>query len=113
MNGKAIVLDANILIFERMKEELRRGRALRDAMLEGFARAWTSIRDSNSSSIISAVILFWFGTSMIKGFALVLGLGVLVSLFTALTVTRTFLLALGVSKETKLTKFLFGCGIKN
>jgi protein-export membrane protein SecD len=108
-----MAVDANILIFERMKEETRKGRALRDAMLEGFARAWTSIRDSNLSSIISAVILFWFGTSMVKGFALVLGIGVTVSMFTALTVTRTLLLSLGVSGESKVTKFLFGTGIKN
>lgn len=108
-----MAVDANILIFERMKEETRKGRALRDAMLEGFARAWTSIRDSNLSSIISAIILFWFGTSMVKGFALVLGIGVAVSMFTALTVTRTLLLALGVAGEGKFTKFLFGSGIKN
>lgn len=108
-----MAVDANILIFERMKEETRRGRALRDAMLEGFARAWTSIRDSNLSSIISAIILFWFGTSMVKGFALVLGIGVAVSMFTALTVTRTLLLSLGVAGEGKVTKFLFGTGIKN
>jgi protein-export membrane protein SecD len=108
-----MAVDANILIFERMKEETKRGRALRDAMLEGFARAWTSIRDSNFSSIISAIILFWFGTSMVKGFALVLGIGVAVSMFTALTVTRTLLLSLGVAGEGKITKFLFGTGVKN
>jgi preprotein translocase subunit SecD len=96
-----------------MKEELAKGRAIRDAMLEGFARAWTSIRDSNFSSLISAVILFWFGTSMIKGFALVLGMGVLVSMFTALTVTRTILLALGIDSEKKNVRALFGSGIKN
>jgi protein-export membrane protein SecD len=108
-----MAVDANILIFERMKEETRKGRALHDAMLEGFARAWTSIRDSNLSSIISAMILFWFGTSVVKGFALVLGIGVTVSMFTALTVTRTLLLSLGVAGEKKITKFLFGTGIKN
>jgi protein-export membrane protein SecD len=108
-----MAVDANILIFERMKEETRKGRALRDAMLEGFARAWTSIRDSNLSSIISAIILFWFGTSMVKGFALVLGIGVAVSMFTALTVTRTLLLSLGVAGEGKVIKFLFGMGVRN
>lgn len=108
-----MAVDANILIFARMKEELAKGRAIRDAMLEGFARAWTSIRDSNFSSLISAVILFWFGTSMIKGFALVLGMGVLVSMFTALTVTRTILLALGIDSEKKNIRALFGSGIKN
>lgn len=108
-----MAVDANILIFERMKEETKRGRALRDAIMEGFARAWTSIRDSNLSSIISAIILFWFGTSMVKGFALVLGIGVAVSMFTALTVTRTLLLSLGVAGEGKIVKFLFGTGVKN
>lgn len=108
-----MAVDANILIFARMKEELAKGRGIHDAILEGFARAWTSIRDSNLSTIISAVILFWFGTSMIKGFALVLGIGVLVSMFTALTVTRTLLLAIGVDGDSKFTKFLFGSGAKN
>lgn len=108
-----MAVDANILIFARMKEELAKGRGVHDAIHEGFIRAWTSIRDSNLSTIISAIILFWFGTSMIKGFALVLGIGVLVSMFTALTVTRTLLLAIGVDGESKFTKFLFGSGVKN
>jgi protein-export membrane protein SecD len=109
-----MAVDANILIFARMKEEIRKGRNAYDAVYEGFSRAWPSIRDSNSSTIITAVILFWFGTSMIRGFALVLGLGVLVSMFSALTVTRTLLLSSGIgSEEGKLSKFLFGSGIKN
>jgi protein-export membrane protein SecD len=91
-----IAVDANILIFERMKEELRSGRRIHAAMDTGFARAWPSIRDSNFSTIITCVILFWFGSqfgaSIVKGFALTLALGVLVSLFTAITVTRTLLL---------------------
>ncbi|MEK7081980.1 MAG: protein translocase subunit SecD, partial [Patescibacteria group bacterium] len=108
-----MAVDANILIFERLKEELRRERTLADAIREGFARAWTSIRDSNLSSIITAVILFWFAsTSVIKGFALVFGLGVLTSMLTAITVSRTLLYALGVKRENKITKFLFSCGIK-
>ena len=108
-----MAVDANILIFERLKEELRRERTLADAIREGFARAWTSIRDSNLSSIITAVILFWFAsTSVIKGFALVFGIGVLTSMLTAITVSRTLLLALGVRGENKITKFLFSCGIK-
>jgi protein-export membrane protein SecD len=108
-----MAVDANILIFARMKEEIRKGHNVYDAVYEGFARAWPSIRDSNSSTIITAVILFWFGTAMIRGFALVLGLGVLVSMFSALTVTRTLLLSLGVGGEGKISKFLFGSGIKN
>jgi preprotein translocase subunit SecD len=94
-----------------MKEELAKGKTPESAIKDGFARAWLSIRDSNISSIITAVILFWFGTSIIKGFALVFGLGVLISMFSAITVSRTLLMALAAKKETPLTKFLFGSGI--
>jgi preprotein translocase subunit SecD len=90
-----MAVDANILIFERLKEELRSGRTLRQAIDLGWARAWPSIRDSNFSTLITCVILFWFGSafgaSVVKGFALTLALGVLTSLFTAIIVTRTFL----------------------
>ncbi len=86
-----MAVDANILIFERSKEELRLGKSLPAAIEAGFARAWNSILDSNVSSLITAGILFWFGSSTIKGFALVLIIGVLVSMFTAITVTRTVL----------------------
>lgn len=105
-----MAVDANVLIFERMKEELRRGKPLTDAMHEGFHRAWLSIRDSNISSIITAVVLFWLGTEAVKGFALTLGLGVLVSMFTAITASRTFLFAVGVTGESKTSRFLFGSG---
>lgn len=107
-----MAVDANVLIFERMKEELRAGKKLEDAMHEGFHRAWLSIRDSNISSIITAVVLFWLGTSAVKGFALTLGVGVIVSMFTAITASRTFLFAVGVKGESKVAKFLFGNGIK-
>lgn len=90
-----MAVDANILIFERMKEELRAGRNLRQAIDLGWSRAWPSIRDSNISTLITCAILFWFGTafgaSLVKGFALTLALGIMVSLFTAIVVTRTFL----------------------
>ncbi|HEY7524565.1 MAG TPA: protein translocase subunit SecD [Candidatus Limnocylindrales bacterium] len=86
-----MAVDANILIFERTKEELRSGKSLPVAIEAGFARAWNSILDSNVSSLITASILFLFGSSVIKGFALVLILGVLVSMFSAITVTRTIL----------------------
>ncbi|HEY7736664.1 MAG TPA: protein translocase subunit SecD [Candidatus Limnocylindrales bacterium] len=86
-----MAVDANILIFERTKEELRSGKSLPVAIEAGFARAWNSILDSNVSSLITASILFLFGSSVIKGFALVLILGVLVSMFSAITVTRTVL----------------------
>ena len=86
-----MAVDANILIFERMKEELRWGRPLKAAVELGFHRAWTSVRDSNASSLITAGLIFWFGTGSVRGFALTLAVGVLVSLFTSITVTRTLL----------------------
>lgn len=107
-----MAVDANILIFERMKEELKKGKNLQSAISEGFSRAWLSIRDSNISSLITAGILFWMGTSMIKGFALTLGVGILISMFSAITVSRTFLLAIGLKGESRISKFLFGSGIK-
>ncbi len=86
-----MAVDANILIFERSKEELRSGKSLPQSIEAGFARAWNSILDSNVSSLITATILYFFGSSVIQGFALVLILGVLISMFTAITVTRTIL----------------------
>jgi preprotein translocase subunit SecD len=106
-----IAVDANVLIFERVKEELRAGRSIADAISFGFSRAWLSIRDSNISTFITAIILFWFGTSLIKGFALTLGMGVIVSLFSAITVTRIFLSTLGFIGEGKIARFLFSSGI--
>mgnify|MGYP001565853776 CR=1 FL=1 len=94
-----MAVDANILIFERMKEELLAGKSVEGAMKEGFARAWTSIRDSNISSLMTAVILYWFGTSVVRGFALTLGIGILVSMFTAITISRLFLRSLGFSQS--------------
>ncbi len=88
-----MAVDANILIFERMKEELRWGRPLGSAIEAGFNRAWTSIRDSNLSALITCVVLFWFGSNFgatqVKGFAVTLFLGILTSMFTAITVTHT------------------------
>ncbi len=107
-----MAVDANILVAERTKEELRRGREVSDAIREGFARAWFSIRDSNISSIITGVILFWFGTSLVQGFALTFVLGVLISMFSAITVTRTFLFSLGVTKKNPLVSFLFSSGFR-
>lgn len=90
-----VAVDANVLIFERLREELRGGKTLRQAIDLGFSRAWPSIRDSNLSTLITCGILFWFGStfgaSIVKGFSLTLALGVLVSLFTAITATRSFL----------------------
>ncbi len=90
-----MAVDANILIFERMKEEIRAGRSLYTAIEYGFTRAWSSIRDSNVATLITCFILWWFGNqfgaALVKGFALTLGIGVLVSMFSAIWVTRTFL----------------------
>lgn len=106
-----MAVDANILIFERMREERLAGKDLITAIHEGFRRAWLSIRDSNISSMITAIVLFWLGTSSVKGFALTFGLGVLVSMFTAITASRTFLFAIGVTRDNKFTRFLYGSGI--
>jgi preprotein translocase subunit SecD len=86
-----MAVDANILIFERMKEERRAGRTWHEALELGFSRAWTSIRDSNISSLITSFVLYQYGTGSVKGFALTLAIGVLVSMFSAIVVTRTFL----------------------
>jgi preprotein translocase subunit SecD len=86
-----MAVDANILIFERTKEELRSGKNLSASVEAGFNRAWTSIFDSNVSTLITALILFYFGTSIVKGFALVLGVGVLLSMFTAIVLSRMML----------------------
>ncbi|MCX6779508.1 MAG: SecD/SecF family protein translocase subunit [Candidatus Magasanikbacteria bacterium] len=90
-----MAVDANVLIFERTKEELRRGLSITQALNEGFSRAWLSIRDSNASSLITCFILVWFGTSVVKGFAVTLAIGILVSLFSAITVTRILLHFIG------------------
>ncbi|PIR75924.1 MAG: protein translocase subunit SecD [Candidatus Magasanikbacteria bacterium CG_4_9_14_0_2_um_filter_42_11] len=86
-----MAVDANVLIFERMKEELRDGKSLKGAVEEGFLRAWTSIRDGNISTLITCGFLMFFGSSFVKGFAITLSLGLLVSLFSAITVTRIML----------------------
>ncbi len=106
-----LAVDANILIAERMKEEISAGHTIDASIREGFARAWNAIRDSNIAHVIAAVILFWFGTSLIKGFALVFGLGVIISLLSAITISRTFLLALGLKGNTRVTRFLMRSGI--
>jgi preprotein translocase subunit SecD len=90
-----VAVDANILIFERLKEELRAGRSLRQAIDVAWTRAWTSIRDSNITTLITCAVLFVYGSAygatIVKGFAVTLSIGVLVSLVTAVFVTRTFL----------------------
>jgi preprotein translocase subunit SecD len=106
-----MAVDANVLIFERTKEELRKGKSIVDSLHEGFHRAWLSIRDSNVSSLITALVLFWLGTSAVKGFALTLGIGVLVSMLTAITISRTFLFAIAPRTDSPTKKFLFNNGL--
>ncbi len=105
-----LAVDANVLIAERIKEELIAGKDVQHAISEGFARAWLAIRDSNIAHIIAACVLFWFGTSLIKGFALVFGLGVVVSMLSAITISRTFLIAIPIDTDTKIGRFLMGSG---
>lgn len=106
-----MAVDANILIFERMKEELKSGKEISAAMHEGFARAWLSIRDSNTSSIITGLILYFFGsTSIVTGFALVFLVGVIVSMFTAITASRIFLYAVAPKKTNRISTFLISNG---
>ncbi len=102
-----MAVDANILIFERTKEELRSGKSLAQAIEAGFARAWNSILDSNVSSLITATILYLFGSSVIQGFALVLIIGVLASMFTAIIVTRSILRVI-VTREWARKAWLYG-----
>ncbi|MGA2667170.1 MAG: protein translocase subunit SecD [Patescibacteria group bacterium] len=98
-----MAVDANILIFERTKEELAAGKTIGLAIEDGFKRAWSSIRDSNSSSLITAAILYYGTTGLIRGFAVTLALGIIISMFTAITVTRTFLrLGIGTFLEKRL-----------
>ncbi|MEZ4180465.1 MAG: preprotein translocase subunit SecD [Candidatus Doudnabacteria bacterium] len=107
-----MAVDANILIFERMKEEFRAGKNINAAIEDGFARAWLSIRDSNVSSLITTLILYMFGTPSIKGFAVTLSIGILISMFSAITVTRTFL-RLFVTGRILSHPWLFGVTLKD
>ncbi len=102
-----MAVDANVLIFERLKEEIKSGRDLPTAIDEGFRRAWTSIRDGNMTTLIAAVVLFSMSTSFIKGFALMLAIGILVSMLTAILVTRVFLKWTSGFKFLK-AKWLYG-----
>lgn len=107
-----MAVDANVLVFERMKEEYRAGVGVSEAARTGFARAWSAIRDGNITSLLSAIILFWFGTSLVKGFALVFGIGVIVSMLSALLITRTLLLALPSLTKDSAGGWLFNSGLK-
>jgi len=108
-----IAVDANVLIFERTKEELREGKMPREAVHIGFQRAWPAIRDGHLTMIISGVILFWLGTSIVQGFALVFVLGVLASFISAVSLSRVFLLALVPEEGHDSWKFLLGSGFRS
>jgi len=101
-----IAVDANVLIFARLREELKAGKSLPQAFSEGFHRAWYSIRDSHVTTILSAVVLYIFSTSVVKGFALTLGIGVLMSLFSSIVVTRLFL-RLVIGPKLEKNRWLF------
>lgn len=105
-----LAVDANVLIAERIKEELRSGKSTDESIRDGFGRAWLAIRDANVAHIIAGIILFWFGTSLIKGFALVLLIGVFVSLLSAITISRTLLRAIPLKAESRLGRFLMSSG---
>jgi protein-export membrane protein SecD len=108
-----LAVDANVLTFERMKEEIRNGKGLLDAVELGFARAWTSIRDSHTAAIIVSVILFWMGTSVVKGFAFTFFLGAVVSLISAQLITRVFMRAIANKSGGRFMKFLFSSGFSS
>lgn len=101
-----MAVDANVLVFERMREELRRGRSLLDAIAEGFARAWAAIRDSNATTLLTCLILASFSSSVVKGFAITLGIGVLMSMISALVITRTTLYVLAGRGRASLRWYL-------
>ncbi len=111
-----MAVDANVLIFERTKEELRGGKTPREAVHIGFSRAWPAIRDGHLTMIISGVILFWLGTSIVQGFALVFVLGVLASFISAVSLSRVFMLAIvpdlpaQAGEGSGIWKFLLGSG---
>jgi preprotein translocase subunit SecD len=100
-------VDANVIIFERLKEELQARRSLRSAVAAGFDRAWTAILDGNVTTLIAAAVLYWLGTSLIQGFAAMLAIGVLCSLFTAVTVTR-WLLTMIIEARWAQKRSLYG-----
>ncbi len=110
-------VDGNILIFERIKEELRAGNTLESALVNGFDRAWSSIRDSNTSTIIICIILFFFGqtpgASIVSGFAITLALGLILNLFTAVIVTRTFLHVIVFATQRTLTQRRWLLGVQS
>lgn len=105
-----MAVDANVLIFERLKEELKAGKGPHEAITIGFGRAWPAIRDGHLTMLISAVILFWLGTSIVQGFALVFGFGVIASLISAVFISRVFMLAVLPNQVSGAWRWLLGSG---
>ena len=109
-----MAVDANVLIFERIKEELDKGKELAEAIRDGFGRAWSSIWDGNITGIIAGAILYWTtDVALVKGFALVLVIGIIVSMLSAITVSKTLLLGLSKGTLGKAGRFLYSKGITN
>jgi len=106
-----MAVDANVLIFERFREERKDGKDLVSATKLAFDRAWPSIRDGNASTLITCLILAWQGTSVVQGFAITLGLGIVVSMFSAILVTKTFV-RLVIGWPIKKLTVLFGSGVR-
>ena len=107
-----MAVDANVLIFERIKEEMRMGKNYKTAVSIGFERAWPSIRDGNYSTLITCAILFIIGTSIVRGFAATLSMGILVSMFTAIVVTRWFMDSLEGTPLAE-NREMFGANMKH
>ncbi len=103
-----MAVDCNVLVFERVKEELKRGKMLKTAVEVGFEKAWPSIRDSNISTIITCALLFMIGTSIVRGFAITLGMGVVISMFTGMVITRWMARKVAVSKLAEKTHLFPG-----
>ena len=112
-----MAVDANILIFERMKDELRGGRSMLSAINIGFYRAWPAIRDSNVSTFITCGILYWFsdqlGATIVQGFAVTLVIGVAISMFSAIVVSRTLMRVVALSPLSRKTNFFIPTGAQN
>jgi protein-export membrane protein SecD len=106
-----MAVDANVLIFERFKEELRLGRSAKDAVDESIRRSWPSIRDGNISTLLICIVLMSFGTGALKGFGTTLFIGVSVSMFSAVVVTRN-LMSLFIGKRLEKRMFLLGVNKK-
>ncbi|NCO05170.1 MAG: protein translocase subunit SecD [Candidatus Magasanikbacteria bacterium] len=103
-----MAVDANVLIFERLKEEIKKGKSLETAVEQGFERAWSAIKDGNISTIITCILLIWLGSSFVQGFAFTLAIGILVSMFSAITVTRVMLRFVSPWFNEQKQKLFFG-----